>query len=450
VIEGFGMDSRSLWQPGWLRTVVAVGILSVVVPCHLPEVRAQTSSKTQSTDAKTSAVHDVRSAHFLIHTDLPSDETDALVERLEALLRHVTRYWGQPMRTTIECYVILDPGVFPAATIASVGGRGVKTAGGVTLMNVNKEDGRRVAKSVVYAAARLEVAQHETVHAYCHQTFGRVGPVWYSEGMAEIGRFWNRGDAALHAEPREIEFLRNNPPKSLADTLSPSQVTGDSWQNYASRWALCHFLVFNPNYSHQFRRLGCGLLAGKDVSFERTFAATNRELFLEYSLFLRNICQGYRVDLCTWNWKKDFVRLQPERATSVTIVAGRGWQPTGLTVCPGAQHDYLATGTWQIAEKSEPVDADGDQDGNGRLVGALLKDYRLGPEFDLGINGSLPSDANGDLYLRCRNSWNRLAGDRGAVTVRFQCQEEDAAPCDPGDEGRVGRQEACGSAHGNR
>ena len=41
-------------------------------------------------------------------------------------------------------------------------------------------------KIVVFAAARPGVAEHEVVHAYCGQTFGTTGPLWYREGMAQL------------------------------------------------------------------------------------------------------------------------------------------------------------------------------------------------------------------------------------------------------------------------
>ncbi len=387
---------------------------------------------------KMCVVRDVHSRHFLIHTDLSLDRAAGFAERLEAMLGQISTYWGQPMHGAIECYVIRNLDQFPMASIAPAGVCAVKTFGGVTLMQVNQEGKRQVAKSVVCTSAQFEVLQHEVVHAYCHQTFGRIGPVWYSEGMAEMGRFWKEGDAAIRAEAREIEFLRDNPPKSLAETLSPAQVTGDCWQNYASRWALCHFLASNPNYSHQFRQLGRGLLAGKDVSFEQTYAAMARQLFFEYLFFLQHISRGYRVDLCAWDWKRKSACLQPRQIQKVTIAAGRGWQPAGLTARPGTQYEYLATGTWQIAGEPRAVDTDGDQQGRGRLVGMLMKDYRLGPEFELGAKGSLQLEAGADLYLRCRNTWSELAGDRGRVTVTFQ-----QGPCEPDGERCVGRRAAC-------
>jgi hypothetical protein len=414
------MESLCMRGADWRRAVV-VGILGFLVACHARETLAQTSEKPEKAKPEARAIRDVRGRHFLIHTDLSCREADDVVQRLEVLLEYISRYWGQPMRGVIECNVIRNLDEFPVAS-AAVGVRGVKTCGGITLMYFHEEGKRHVVKSVVYAAARLEVLRHEVVHAYCHQTFGRVGPVWYSEGMAEMAHYWEEGETGVHADSREIEFLQNSPPNSLATVVSPAQTTGDCWQNYASRWALCHFLYSNPNYAQQFRQLGRGFLAGKDVSFEQTYAATTQELFFEYLFFLKHISRGYRVDLCAWNWRKKFTGLQGGRTQTVVIAAGRGWQPSGLSVRAGKQYEYLASGAWQIAGESEDIDADGDDQHRGRLVGVLMKDRQLGAEFELGAKGSLRLQADGDLYLRCRNAWNELAADSGHVTVKFQLQ----------------------------
>ncbi len=291
----------------WIRRVLIVGFLGILMECHACQVDAQVPGKPGAIGFKACIVRDVRSRHFLLHTDLPPDKTDAYVARIEAELGKLAQYWGRKPRSVIECYVIRDLDRFPLAAIAPAGVRGVRTFGGVTLMEVSREP-RPGAKSVVYATARLDVVQHEVVHAYCFQTFRRTGPVWYSEGMAEVGRFWRDEDTSVRADAREIKFLHNNPPRSLAEPVSAAQVTGDCWQHYASRWALCHFLATNPNYARQFRRLGQGLLAGKDVSFEQVYFAKSRQLFFEYLFFLEHISRGYRVDLCAWNWTRKFAR----------------------------------------------------------------------------------------------------------------------------------------------
>jgi hypothetical protein len=407
---------------GRLWAAVAIGLLGLLVPCLARPAQAQTPGKNTKNASAARAARDVHSRNFLLHTDLSDREANDLVVELEAMLRHISTYWGRPMQGTIECYVVRNFDNFPLAIMDSEGIGGIKTAGGVTLWRTAPAGNPCPVRSLIYASARREVVRHEAVHAYCHQTFGQVGPIWYSEGMAEMGHYWKEGDSAVRAGRREVRFLRDNPPKSLVATLSLAQVSGDSWQNYASRWALCHFLVHDPNYAPQFLSMGRGFLAGKDISFNQTYAATARELWFEYLLFLQHIDRGYRVDLCAWDWSKKFACLQPGRTMTAIIRAGRGWQPTGLTVGPGLQYECVVTGNWRVAGQRKTVDVNGDAHGRGRLVGAVMKDYELGPEFDVGGQGTLQSPAGGDLYLRCRSAWNELADDSGRITVRFKVQ----------------------------
>ncbi len=411
-----------------LRAAAVALLLIALFECRIGELGAQPPKKRGPYEAESGGVRDVRSTHFLLHTDLSGREAEERVERLETMLRLISTYWGRPMQGVIECYVVRDLDAFPQAGMSPAGVSAIRTCGGVTLMRTVSDGRRYLAKSVVYANDRPEVVQHEAVHAYCHHTFGQTGPVWYSEGMAEMGHYWSETDLAVRAPSRETRFLREHPPKSIQETLSPFQVSGDSWQNYASRWALCHFLAHNPNYSEQFLSLGRGLLGGRSVTFEQTYALVARELALEYFLFLEHICPGYRVDLCTIDWKKRPACLRSGRMVTATVAAGRGWQPAGLSVGAGMPYEYSATGTWQITGQRREFDADGEDSGRGRLVGAILKDYRLSPEFELGTEGVLRLAAGGDLLLRCRNAWGEMAGDSGRVTVTFRLQGRGPTP----------------------
>jgi hypothetical protein len=153
-----------------------------------------------------------------------------------------------------------------------------------------------------------------------------------------------------------------------------------------------------------------------------------RQLRFEYLFFLQHIDRGYRVDLCAWDWNKKFAPLRPGHMLTTTIRAGHGWQPTGLTVSPGMRYEYVASGDWPIATPLKAVDVDGDDHGRGQLGGVLMKDYQLGPEFDVGGQGSLQLTSGGDLYLRCRKAWNELADDSGRVAVRLKLQAAAASP----------------------
>lgn len=414
------MESGGVRCSGCARTIASAILLGLFMECGARELVAETPRRRA--EAVACGARDVRSPHFLVHTDLSASEARQLIERLEVLLRLVSTYWGRPMQSVIECYVVRNLETFPVATMAPAGVSAIETHGGITLMRTATDGRRYLAKSVVYANDRPEVVQHEAVHAYCHHSFGRTGPVWYSEGMAEMGHYWTEDDQAVRADAREIDFLRRHPPKSLSEILSPLEASGDSWQNYASRWALCHFLVHHPSYSSQFLGLGRGFLTGQDVSFEQTYGRAARELSFEYVFFLEHIGPGYRVDLCAWDWNKKFACLRPGRMITAPVAADRGWQPTGLTVSPGLQYEYAAAGSWRTAKESKLVDADGDDQGRGRLVGVLMKDCRLSREFELGAAGSFQWKSGGDLYLRCRGAWNELAEHSGRLAVKLKLQ----------------------------
>ncbi len=178
--------------------------------------------------------------------------------------------------------------------------------------------------------------------------------------------------------------------------------------------------------------MGRGTLAGRDMNFEQNYGRIAQKLWFEYLFFLQHIDRGYRVDLCAWDWDRKFAGLSSGRALTTNVKAGRGWQPTGLTVAPDRKYRYAAAGSWRIASRLQAVDANGDDRKRGRLVGALMKNFQLGDEFDLGDRGSLSVAAGGDLYLRCRSDWRELKNDSGQITVTFECgmnlQSEANAP----------------------
>ncbi len=410
------------YRGGSPYTVAAVVLFGCLVARDVTQAQVQ-REKVPCTHAACK-VHEVRSRHFLVHTDLPSDQVNSLVARLERMLDLIATYWGRPMRGVIECYVVRDIDTFPVVGMDAVGVRAIKTVGGMNVMRTASDGKRYLAKSIVYADDRPEVVLHEVVHAYCHHSFGRIGPVWYAEGMAEMGHYWIDGDTTVHADHRETEYVRRSPRKTLVEATSPYQVTGDSWQNYASRWALCHFLTHAPNYSDRFSLFGRSLLMGRDVTFEQMYGAVACRLAFEYEFYLQHIAPGYCVRRTVWDWNTRFSTLRTGRTMNATIAAGRGWQPSGLTVKNGVRYQYASNGMCSIAGGIEKVDADGNDQGRGRLVGALLDNYHLGAEFELGAEGSFKTSSSGNLYLRCRNAWNELTADSGQFSVGIQLQRQ--------------------------
>ncbi len=360
---------------------------------------------------------EVSSPHFLLRTDVSDRQAQILLDRLETMLDLISRYYGHPLLGRIEGYVVRDVSRWPPDSLPPQAVAKIQEGAGVTL---SRTVGGRT-RSVFYSCEEPRVVQHEAVHAYCAQTFGSTGPTWYAEGMAELGAYWEADQRAVDVDARVIHYLQNSPPEKLLEIVAADQITGDSWQAYAWRWALCHLLANNPNYSGPFKALGIALMTGQPgASFERVYGPMAREVSFEYDFFVHTLDNGYRADLCAWQWDRPFHRLASARRMAVEVQARYGWQASGLRVERGQSYDYVAEGTWRLTEGDEPCGPDGQDGGRGRLVGVLKADFQLFDAFDLGERGSFVAPRDADLYLRCQNDWNRIAESSGSLTVHFR------------------------------
>ena len=372
-------------------------------------------------------VIEVSSARFRLVTDLSREEAGELMEKLETMINHVQRYWGRRLPKPIDMYVARDLSTWPErylSRMAPDGALSIRNGGGLTIRQTARLGTQWDSRCIVYATSERGTAQHEAVHAYCGLAFGETGPVWYAEGMAEVGQYWRASDpAAVHAHDVVIDYLKGTEPKSLNELTSLNQQTGDSWQNYASRWALCHLLGFNPNYQRLFKPLGLQMLAGKPVTFEDAYGPQKPEIAFEYGLFLEHLCQGYRADLCAWNWRIK-PRVPRSRGTMMTVEAKRGWQPQAVRVEAGTTYAIAADGEWGVGDAAETT-ADGLADGRGRLVGAIFdpEGYELGEPFALGADVRFTPEQSGQLVLRCRDDWGAIADNDGKLKVKLTVAE---------------------------
>ena len=248
-------------------------------------------------------------------------------------------------------------------------------------------------------------------------------------GMPRGWRKWaitGRRETPRSAPTREIEFLRDNPPKSLAETLSPAQVSGDSWQNYASRWALCHFLV-QPQLLAAVPPAGPGNSGGQGRQLRADLRGDDPAIVVRVSVLPAAHRPGLPRGPVCLGLEQEVRRPAARPHADRHHAAGRGWQPTGLTGQPG--HAVRICRHGQLADRGRAQGRrcrwrrPGPRPAGGRL------DERLPtrPRVRLGGQGSLQSTAGGDLYLRCRNAWNELADDSGHVAVKFKLQGQDAA-----------------------
>ncbi|PHS18472.1 MAG: hypothetical protein COA78_02275 [Blastopirellula sp.] len=362
---------------------------------------------------------DVRSQHFLLHTDISDRQAKILLDKLETMTSLVSSYYGKQPGALIECFVVKDLGQwtldnrFTEHAVAKI-----KERAGVTF---SRSLGNQ-RQSIVYSCDNHGVVQHEAIHAYCFLTFGSTGPTWYAEGMAELGCYWkNVGQLDVDIDPVVIDYLKNAEPKSMLEIVAPGQVTNDSWKAYSWRWALCHMLACNPNYSGRFKSLGLGMMTGQaNVSFETVYGDLAKEISFEYDLFVAEVDNGYRPDLAAWQWNRRFVKISGSKRAQSKVLADHGWQSTGVKLEVGSSYDLAAQGTWKLQKNGDDINADGDSNGQGRLMGVIMKDYQLSEPFPLGVLTSYKPTTDGDLYVRCLDAWNDLANNEGEVTLHIR------------------------------
>ena len=359
--------------------------------------------------------HVARSPHFALHTDISQRQAQILLAKLETMYDLVSGYYRAHPRNTIECYVVRDLSQWTAEQIPPSAQAKIREPAGVTISRVS---GRSV-RAIVYSCDNQDVAQHEAVHAFCVQTFGSTGPTWYSEGMAEMGQYWKKGNLAVDISPYVANYLANAEPEKLADIVKLGQETGDSWQAYSWRCALCHLLASNPNYFKRFKQLGINLMKKRNDSFDQAFGPHADEISFEYDQFIENFGNGYRADLCVWDWKTKPVKLSGSRLVKAKVKAQAGWQATKALTLAGTSYSYEATGNWQFEPTGE-LDADGSAGGQGRLMGVIFKDFKLGEPFELGTEGVFVAKEDGQLYVRCQDDWTSLSDNSGSIQFQVQ------------------------------
>lgn len=390
----------------------------------------------------------VKSQHFHLYTDISELQAKVLLAKLETMHGLIKRYFGTQPKAAIECYIVQnfanwdgDSSINAAARTAIENGSGVTVSGsgpglmsvqnGVagsgqrnTSSNLSNSYGVSIPRATVYSCDNHNIVQHEAVHAFCMMAFGSTGPTWYSEGMAEMGNYWRPKDVSVNIDPVVIDYLTSSPRKSMVEIVNEEQITGDSWQAYAWRWALCHLLVNNSNYGSRFKKLGVNMMKGQiGDSFYDAFGEDENKLAFEYDQFLQNMSNGYRVGLCKWDWKTRPSELKPKATSKNAVMARKGWQATKVQLVEGQSYDFAAKGTWKLSEDGEAVSANGAEgaNGEGRLIGAIFNAFELSEPFELGEKGRFVAKSDGQLFLRCDDRWNELAdnSDQLAVYLRL-------------------------------
>lgn len=361
----------------------------------------------------------IRSQHYAFMTDISERQARIILDKLETMVGILSQYFGQAPNGIVEGFIVRDLAGWPDGLLTEPAG--IAKIQGEAGICFNSSLGNRH-RAVLYSCDDHGVIQHECTHGFCHLAFGSTGPTWLAEGLAEMGQYWKFDKRAVDINPRVIAYLQGHQPKrKLREIAVPGRVDPGTWQDYAWRWALCHLLANNPNYADRFKPLAIALMKKqKGASFEVVYGLTAQQLAFEYELFLDQLDNGYRADLCAWQWNRKFSPLAGKRRTQVKVSALLGWQATGVQLDTGASYDLAAVGNWKIAKDGGEYDADGDKIGRGQLVAVIYNNFKLSDPFPIGKLKSFVSPNHGQLFLRCQDDWNRLADNAGELMVHIR------------------------------
>jgi hypothetical protein len=362
---------------------------------------------------------EVRSRHFLLKTDISDRQAQILLDKLETMVTLLSVYFGRQPASLVQGFVVRDLEQWPADAFPEPEGVAkIQEQAGICF-------GRSLGdqrEAVIYCCDDHGVVQHEATHAYANLAFGSAGPTWLAEGVAEMGQYWKVDERAVDISPNVMQYLQQtSPQRTLLEIAVPGRTDSGTWQDYAWRWALCHLLANNPNYADRFKPLAVALMSEhENVSFESVYGPVAKEISFEYDLFLQTLDNGYRADLCAWQWGRKFAVLTGDRRAKATVTSKYGWQASNLRVKAGETYEIAATGAWKIAGGGTEYTADGDDSGRGKLVGTIFRDFKLSEPIELGARARFTAASDGDLYLRCRDEWNRLADNAGDLTVHVR------------------------------
>ena len=401
-------------------------------------------------------IREFRSTHFILHTDLDATAAKARLSKMESTLRIGIDYWGRRLKGQIHCYLVDDLKAWPAGSLPEHQARKVLLlVGGETVVDIKSIQSRKVPQASIYATTQPGVVEHEVIHAYCFQVFGTGGPQWYREGMAELFAMNSKPKTGAVCREATLSVLKEGPPLSLKQVLalenftdsisqmigrdadpnnrdSGFDVTGETWNTsnskqlksaqvaYAQCWALCYLLHHNPNYEKRFRMLGRNFLNNNTVKFEDLFRPVMRNIDFELKQFGKNIGDGYRADLCRWNWSKTFDSIDVGESVTIPLKANAGYQATQLLVDCDQTYRITSVGDWLVTKNAARVDANGDHSGHGQLEVAIFDNFKLQPPLILGSQALLQTSHEGFVYLRCHDNWLGLADNRGTIHVRLK------------------------------
>ena len=307
---------------------------------------------------------------------------------------------------------------------------------------------------------RRHLLLHEGTHAVMNRVYGRVGPVWYREGIADLlaTHSFHDGKLRLNLFPDNRKQLENS---GRIHLLREQVAKGDVKQiaqivdlptraflqvdSYAWCWALQSFLHRQPKYQSLCKSLVSEMSfsdRGVTEAFLRGYQRQRAELDYEWNLFVQHLDYGYDPSQETVSFADQVEELADQRIYTFQVDAAKAWQAAGLRIPPHGQIDIAAKGQFRIVEETstdnprkQPVAWMCEPQGvtieyyQGRPLGQLLAaivpenakavDSRFDPQ-GVGRRGQLSTKSGGQLYFRVNERSDKLGDNVGQITVKVR------------------------------
>ena len=391
-------------------------------------------------------IHAYESKHLKLYTDIDPEFAEKLPPLVDQLYAALSDYFGplppdrQQTDFQMTGYLMRDETSFREAGLLE----------NVPLII----HGRHIANRFWMRSQDTEYfTRHLLLHecTHCFMTFvpGYRAPLWYSEGMAELfATHRNRpdGKTAFRILPgsdnevpgwSRIPSIRRDIAAGKALTLSGVEQLSDPDylhpQAYAWAWALCNFLDSHPRFQASFRNLSQHLRDGQFVDRCRDLF-TAPHITTDWQLFVQHLQYGYNLtqampDLPAQN---DPPVSQPH---TVTLLANRGWQDSGVTVEAGTPYEITATGQFTLADQPKPWISEPQgitiEYFDGQPLGKLMACIEPAAEdtgsrfvpwksIPIGKQQVFTAPSTGRLFLRLNDAWNSLDDNTGTVEAHLR------------------------------
>lgn len=442
-----------------LSTLSLVMFLAVSLG-FFPPTSPQTASAQVPDEAtlRQAGIRTLRSHHLTLHTDLPSSpDVDELPRVFDLAIPQWTEFFqanaGQLDDWHVTACVMRDGQRFedyrlqPAHLPPFLHG-----------MQRGNQVWVREQTSVYY---RRHLLLHEGTHAVMNQIYGRVGPVWYREGIADLlaTHVYRDGKLQLNVFPKDRRDLENSgriqvirDAVSQQGTLPIPEIVAlptRAYLNieaYAWSWALQSFLHQQPPYAPLRQSLLRKMLTsdhGVTDAFLQNYQQSRRQLDLEWNLFVQHLDYGYDASHETITPADQLADLHDDQTYTVVVDAAKGWQSTGIRLPAGATLHVAAHGRFQVAEEiptsvaenTPPVAWMCEPQGVtieyyqgrplGQLLAAIVSDSVQGQDASvapasIGRRGKLFTKTGGELYFRVNERADRLVDNQGQITVKLR------------------------------